>query len=445
MNKIVLKTISDNGMISSGDNIIVALSGGADSVCLLHILLSLKDELSVNVSAAHVNHRLRGEESQRDETFVRELCERLGVTLFVRDCDVGELARERKVSEELCGRDVRYEFFSELSERYFAKIATAHTLSDSEETMLYNISRGTGLHGLCSIPYKRDNIIRPLLDVTRSQIEAYLNKNGIAYVDDSTNFCEELCSRNKIRHRVLPPLKSLNKGFDKSFKRLRSQISDVDSFMQSEALKALEDCKCRYGLSSDKLRSLDRALLSYVISKYISDCGVAPEYKHIILCENILCNGGAVMIRQNLTAVCSQGVFRIIKEIYNEDFDEINISQNMSFCYCGKEYFIEILNKSEIVNRKLAKSVIRCDTMLDGIMIRRRRETDTFSPLYRGISKPLRKLQNEQKIPKELRDRSLLVAVDSTVLWDENIGVSQQGVWHDGCEFGIFIEVKGRG
>lgn len=445
MNKIVLKTISDNGMISSGDNIIVALSGGADSVCLLHILLSLQDELSINVSAAHVNHRLRGEESQRDENFVRELCDQLGVMLFVKDCDVGALARERKVSEELCGRDVRYEFFSELSKKYSAKIATAHTLSDSEETMLYNISRGTGLHGLCSIPYKRDSVIRPLLDVTRSQIEEYLNKNGIAYVDDSTNFREDLCSRNKIRLKVLPPLRSLSEGFDKSFSRLRSQLSDVDGFMQKEALKALENCKCRYGLSSDKLKCLDPALLSYVFSKYISDCGVAPEYKHIILCKNILCDGGAVMIRHNLTAVCSQGVFRIIGNVDNESFEEINIKQNISFSYCDKEYCIEILSKSEIVNRKFAKSLIRCDKMLDGIVIRRRREGDTFSPQYRDISKPLRKLQNEQKIPKELRDRSLLIAVDSTVLWDENIGISRQGAWHDGCEYGILIDVRRRG
>ena len=197
---IVRSTVSHNGLLEKGDSVIVALSGGADSVTLLHILLALKDEFSLTVYAAHLNHNLRGEESYRDENFVTELCRDWGVELFKKSENVSKRAKELGISDELCGRNLRYEFFAELSEKLCAKVATAHTLSDCEETMLYNISRGTSLHGLCSIPAKRGNIIRPLIDLNRKDIEEYISAHGLDYVEDSTNAMEEICKRNKIRN-----------------------------------------------------------------------------------------------------------------------------------------------------------------------------------------------------------------------------------------------------
>ena len=156
MNNSVYRTLINKCGVKDGDRIVVALSGGADSVTLLNVLLEIKKELTgLEIFAAHVNHNLRGEESQRDEDFVRELCKEKGVELFVYSAYVSTLAKERGQSIELCAREVRYEFFSELAESLKAKVATAHTLSDAEETMLYNICRGTTLHGLCSIPYVR--------------------------------------------------------------------------------------------------------------------------------------------------------------------------------------------------------------------------------------------------------------------------------------------------
>ncbi|MBQ9742918.1 MAG: tRNA lysidine(34) synthetase TilS [Ruminococcus sp.] len=444
MNKIVLKTISDHKLLSPSDKVIVALSGGADSVSLLYVLLSLREELGISIMAAHVNHRLRGEESDRDERFVRKLCEELSVELFVRSEDVGELSRQRGMSMELCGRDVRYEFFSELSRTHGAKVATAHTMSDAEETMLYNIARGTTLHGLCSIPYKRDYIIRPLLDCTRQQIEEYCSGQGLSFVQDSTNFSEDVCSRNKIRLSVLPPLSELSEGFHRSFSRLRSQLSQVDEFMNLMADEALEDCRCDGGLSADKLCALHDAVLGYALSQYISMQGGVSEYRHISLCKKILTEGGAVTLPGGLTAVCRQGIFRVAEQSDTEVFEAVRLTVPMTFQYAGAEYSFEELLMQDIINRKLASDCIPCDIISEDTIVRTRGEGDRFALLRRGITKPLRKLQNELKIPAYDRDRSLVIAIGNTVLWAEGIGVSEQGKLPPTADKGIYINVRRR-
>ncbi|MBQ7809996.1 MAG: tRNA lysidine(34) synthetase TilS, partial [Clostridia bacterium] len=163
----VLNTLKTHSMLGSGDRVIVALSGGADSVTLFNVLLSLQDELGIEVYAAHVNHNLRGQESLRDEAFVKKLCKENNVELFIKSVDVNALCKETSESFETVGRRVRYDFFEELSEQLDAVVATAHTLSDSLETALFNMARGASFAGLSSIPYRRGRIIRPLLDVTR--------------------------------------------------------------------------------------------------------------------------------------------------------------------------------------------------------------------------------------------------------------------------------------
>lgn len=442
MNKKVLNTISDHNLLKEGDTVIVALSGGADSVSLLHVLLHLRDELGITLMAAHVNHKLRGEESERDELFVRDLCDKWGVQLFVHTADVAALALERGESIELCGREVRYAFFSKLSEEHNAKIATAHTLSDSEETMLYNIARGTTLHGLCSIPYKRDYIVRPLLDVSRCEIEQYCEDNSLEFVEDSTNFQEDVCKRNKLRLSVFPPLRKLSDGFDRNFSRLRTQLLSVDRYMTAVAENAIREAACPFGLDAKKLLSLDDAVLGYVLMQYISSFGATAEYRHIALCQQMLRSGGAVCLPEGYTALCTQGVFRVIASSNSEDIGEIPFRAGLSLYRCGKECSTEELSKDEIVYKKLARSCVACDKIKDSTVLRTRREGDTFTPLGRGITKPLRKLQNELKIPTERRDKVLIVATGSIVLWAEDIGVSEHGALSFDSESGICITVK---
>ena len=166
----ILRFIRENELIKPGSTLVCAVSGGKDSVCLLHVMRSLQKELSITVKAAHLNHQLRGEESDRDEAFVRSLCERLGVPLTVSGGDVAARARETGESVEEAARKLRYAFLEGLG----CTVATAHNADDNAETVLLNLVRGTALRGLCGIPPKRGPVVRPMLCVTRRQIEGYL-------------------------------------------------------------------------------------------------------------------------------------------------------------------------------------------------------------------------------------------------------------------------------
>ncbi len=437
----VLRTLRLRCRVTKGSRIIVALSGGADSVSLLYALRKLSERDGMKLMAVHVNHNLRGEESLRDEAFVRNLCDSLGVELFVLSEDVAALAEKEHKSIELCGREVRYKFFEELSRTHSALVATAHTLSDSQETMLYNMARGTTLHGLCSIPYRRDYIIRPLLDVTREEIEAFCSENSIEFVQDSTNFQEDVCARNKIRLSVLPNLRSLNEGFHRNFQNLRDDLRTADDFISGCAREAIDKSKCRFGYKAEVLSSNHPAVLKYALAMIISESGAKAEYNHIMKCSDLLYFGGAVALIGGCTAVCTQGLFRIVSPCDTENFTEIPLKCDSDFYYRGNKYSIKEISKAEIINKKLASYCLGYDKISDDTVIRTRREGDTFAPIGRGITKPLRKLQNEMKIPAELREKSLVVANGSTVLWAEHIGVSVHGEVSKDSESGIYIEI----
>ena len=195
----------ENAMLSPGQTVVCAVSGGADSVAMLHILCSLREALGVTVSAAHFNHRLRGAESDRDEAFVRKLCDDWGVPLAAASGDAAARARETGESLEEAARNLRYTFFASLGQA----VATAHTADDNLETMLLNFLRGTGLTGLGGIPPKRDFLVRPILCCTRQEVLAYLDAHRLPHVEDSTNAADD-CVRNRLRHNVLPLLKAEN-------------------------------------------------------------------------------------------------------------------------------------------------------------------------------------------------------------------------------------------
>ena len=202
--KKVLFAVKSHNMIKKGDKIVAALSGGADSVTLLHCLNSIKEELGFELSACHVNHNLRGEDSDKDQAFAQALCENMNIPLKVFSINVAK-AMEKHTSVEETARALRYKAFSEESERLGAKVATAHNSCDNTETVFLNLLRGTGLKGLCGIPPVRDYLIRPLILCTREEIEAYCDENSLRYVTDKTNFSTEY-TRNKIRLELLPKL-----------------------------------------------------------------------------------------------------------------------------------------------------------------------------------------------------------------------------------------------
>ncbi len=198
--------IEAQGLLKKGDRVLVGLSGGADSVCLLTVLT----ELGYDTTCVHCNFHLRGEESQRDEDFVRELCERKGVRLVVKDFDTEAYAREHGVSIEMAARELRYDYFHELMEAEgFDWICVGHHSDDNVETMLINLLRGTGLRGLCGIQPKNGPVVRPLLCCGKEEILSYLIEKGETYVTDSSNLENDVV-RNRIRLDVIPLLEQIN-------------------------------------------------------------------------------------------------------------------------------------------------------------------------------------------------------------------------------------------
>lgn len=231
----VLRWCRENALFAPGQTVVCAVSGGADSVAMLHVLCSLRSELGLTVSAAHFNHRLRGAESDRDEAFVRKLCDDWGVLLTVASGDAAARAWETGESIEEAARNLRYAFFASLGQT----VATAHTADDNLETMLLNFLRGTGLTGLGGIPPKRDFLVRPMLCITRQEILAYLDAHHLPHVEDSTNAADD-CVRNRLRHSVLPLLKAENPSLAETALRTAQLLRQDDAFLDRLAEAALQ-------------------------------------------------------------------------------------------------------------------------------------------------------------------------------------------------------------
>lgn len=241
--------------IEKSDKIVVCISGGADSVCLLHMLYTK----GFNLVAVHVNHNLRGEESLRDEVFVKELCNSLGIKLVVKSVIID---KGKKTLEE-AARNIRYEIFESVREEENAVyIATAHNKNDNVETMLLNFFRGTGLKGLRGIPYLRGVIIRPLLHITRKEIEAYIKSNNLSYVEDSTNI-SDIYTRNKIRKLVneYNLIRPLSTGCE--------IFTEEDNFLNEQTELFMKKCVINSEIKVSEFKNLHIAIKRRIAKKLL--------------------------------------------------------------------------------------------------------------------------------------------------------------------------------
>ena len=240
--KNVLKTIDKYSMLSSGDKVVIGLSGGADSVALALVLSRLASFLGITLHAAHVNHKIRGTEAERDSDFARETAEKLGMKIHLLECDIPKKAKIDGISEEMAGRYVRYDFFGRIAEEIGGgKIAVAHHMGDSAETVLINLIRGASLNGLGGIAPVKGNIIRPLIECERADIEKYLSDCGFSFVTDSTN-AENIYTRNIIRNKIIPVMESINPNFINTLSENASLLREDNEFIEL-CCKSYED-KC---------------------------------------------------------------------------------------------------------------------------------------------------------------------------------------------------------
>lgn len=279
----VRSAISGCGMIpESGGRVCVALSGGADSVSLLIVLNELREELHTELFACHLNHGLRGEESDRDERFCRELCEKLGVPICSRKINVSELMRKHESVEQAARRE-RYVFFEEALARFGADmLATAHNANDNAETVLLNLARGTGLKGLCGIPPVRSfgagsfRVIRPLIFCERAEIEEFLNERGQGCVTDATNLSEDY-TRNKIRRRIVPELSEINPSVVAVIGRMTRNLRADSVFLDSLAEKALAAAREGRGWNAAELAGLPDPIKARAVRQILTAGGIEPS------------------------------------------------------------------------------------------------------------------------------------------------------------------------
>lgn len=307
----IKETIARYGMLKKDDVVIIAVSGGADSIALLHAMYSLKQELGIAVHACHVNHNLRGEESKRDEQFVRDFCDsrKIPVTFYSID-----IKADKHESVEERARKMRYECFEKLCNELDAKLATAHTASDNAETVFLNILRGTGTKGLCGIPPVRGNIIRPMIRCTREDIEVYCKENGLEYVTDSSNLSDDY-TRNKLRHRLIPLLQEFNPSLFEAVSRMTSAVYDDNALLEQISSEAKENARTDDGYSCEKLAELERTVLCRVVSSVLSDNGIEPSALRINECVQIILEKkGKINLCRNRFAVVRKKVFRITFE-----------------------------------------------------------------------------------------------------------------------------------
>lgn len=236
MEEFVLDFIKKHKLINYNDKVVIGVSGGPDSICLLNIMNNIKTKMGFNIYVAHINHMIR-EEAYEDEKFVERFCAKNNIEFFVKHCDVIKIAQQNKIGTEEAGRNIRYDFFNEVLEKTKSnKIAIAHTANDNAETVLMNIIRGTGTSGLKGIEIKRDNIIRPLIECTREQVEKYCLENNLEPRIDKTNK-ENKYTRNKIRNLLIPYIKEeFNPNIIIGLNRLSKIASEENAYFEKLAI-----------------------------------------------------------------------------------------------------------------------------------------------------------------------------------------------------------------
>jgi len=421
----VFKTLLKYNMVSQGDTVGVGLSGGADSVALLHFFATNKDKLGVGkLKAIHIHHGIRGKEADRDLEFSKELCEKLGVDFEAHYVNIPDEAEKTGEGIEECARRVRYGVFENSG---CDKIATAHNMNDNMETFIFNLSRGASLSGLCGVPYVRDCYIRPLLDCTRVEIEEYLKSNNLTFVIDSTNLCDDY-TRNKIRHNILPQLFELNPSFDKAFSKSNEAVNLSKDFINENAQllfdKSVKDGHYDCNVFDDCHIVLRREIVSMILKKQ----GVKNINKeHIDSILHIIEKDGSVNVSRAVV-VRTERKKLYFGEAKSFEYFEMNVdlSTQMYKTPVG-EYNIEILSKKDLhfFYKQDMDNFIDCDKISGEMLLRVRREGESYRPKGR-MNKSLKKLFNESKIPVSQRNGMLILSDEKGIVWTEFFGVADR-------------------
>lgn len=411
--------VAKHHMLAERDIVITGVSGGADSVCLLFMLLELKKEIPFEIVAVHVHHGLRGESADRDEAYVRKLCAGEGVPLEVFHEDVNEFAKTHGFTLEEGGRIVRRTVFERVrKEKNGTKIALAHHMNDNVETFLWNLCRGTGLNGLSGIAPVSGTWIRPLLCVKRKEIELYLEKRGISYCTDETNL-ENVYTRNKIRNEVLPYLEQhLNGQTIAHVAETVEQMRQLRAYIRAEAAEAKQSCVTveqnkALRLSKQDYEKIAPALRPYVMHEIL--CEAAKKSKdiasvHIRAAEELLHRqvGKQIRLPYDVTAVrCYEGIR------FQQGAQKEAIPREGKF----HMRVLEREEKMQVFPENRYTKWFDYDIIKNTVKIRHRQPGDYITIDKAGNTQKLSRYFINEKIPQDQRDAIWLAADGPHIMW----------------------------
>ena len=435
MKEKVLNNILEHKLIERGDNILVGVSGGPDSMALLYVLLDIKRDIEFNIYIAHVNHGVRGEDALSDELFVKSIGKTLDIPYFSREVNMNEYAKEKGISSEEAGRELRYSFFREiLSNLGGGKIAVAHNMNDQAETLIMRFLRGTGIDGLNGMRFRNEDIIRPVLNINRSQIEHYVSENNIKTVLDKTNL-ETIYNRNKIRLNLIPYIEeNFNPNIVNTLWRTSQTCISDSQFLEEYSEKRYNivvkrESKSSIILHGDKFieenKSIQQRIIRNCINKINGSLQGISE-KHTSSVVNLFMNmetGKEIHLHNNIIAKTSYYDFIIEKAnmdsksidyFYTIDINNITYLSELDY------YFLWEVVSAENVKFKNNDPNIKYldfDKIKGSMHIRNRKPADRFTPFGMKGTKKLKDYFIDEKVSRELRDTIPLLVDEDTIIW----------------------------
>lgn len=459
-------------MLTCGDRVIAGVSGGADSVCLFLMLLELREKIGFDLIAVHVHHGLRGEAADQDQQFVEALCEQHRIPLEIFRVNLESIAKKRKQSLEEAGRMVRREAFDSVCKKYGGnKIALAHHQNDNAETLLWNLSRGTGLDGLGGIRPVNGKFIRPLLCMNRKEIEEYLAKRKQSYCIDETN-AETDYTRNKLRHLVLPILEEqVNSAAVRHMNETMEQIWELQEYMQEQVEAAYQECvqehfekACWIQIQQKSFETFSELIKKMVIRKGMEQVGGKKRdlsHKHVDVMMELMNKqvGRTLDLPYEMHAKRNYEGIRLEKqrtysfgeekraEIMQECMSELNIPGETILADRNLKLRCKILEKPKNLSIKDIPQKIYTKWFDYGIIksslyIRTRQAGDTIVIDEKGHQKKLKNWFVDEKIPKEVRDSQLLLAENNEILWVLGHRMSQAYQVKQSTKWILQIEVE---
>lgn len=396
-----INTIEKFNMLSNGDRVLAGVSGGADSMLMLELLLEIKDKYNLTLAVAHIEHGIRGEASINDAEFVKSFCKNNNIEFHLLSIDAVSESAEFKMSVEEYSRMKRYQFFESFD---YDKIATAHNLTDNIETVLFRLSRGTGLNGICGIPAVRGKIIRPLIEVSSKEIREYCDNNGIDYRVDETNLSNDY-SRNYIRNIIVKDFNEFNSSFEDNASKFISDINEDYSFITAYVDSVYSQCINENMLIKEQLKVLPPAISKRVIINYFSNNNIPLDRKHLNDIYSLISENGKIQVKGSVYALSDKRHIRVA---------DLNNGK------LNKKFETKILRKFEF-NPKNIDFYCDYDKINGSVTFRKRMAGDNISPAGRKVTKSLKKLYNEYSVPVELRDDLIVICDEIGIIGVEGI------------------------